>query len=249
MMKVKKRGGTAFSACLAAAMAVGAPASAQTVFFGENQNPGGVATGDPVEARNSFLSRLSGVRTESFENFAIGSSPDSITFAGSSGNIVASFTAGEGIVRNSSTAGRFATEGTQFFSTSDFFEALFSSPVAAFGFYGTDIGDFDGQLTIELLRAGGTSSILTVPNTINAADSSLLFYGVIDTANPFTGVRFGNTSTGSDTFGFDQLTIGDLGQVTGAVPEPSTWAMLLLGFGFIGGALRRRRSPMAVVPA
>lgn len=28
--------------------------------------------------------------------------------------------------------------------------------------------------------------------------------------------------------------------VTGAVPEPATWAMLILGFGVIGGAIRRR---------
>jgi len=31
------------------------------------------------------------------------------------------------------------------------------------------------------------------------------------------------------------------GPGTGAVPEPATWAMLLLGFGAIGGALRQRR--------
>lgn len=29
--------------------------------------------------------------------------------------------------------------------------------------------------------------------------------------------------------------------VTGAVPEPATWAMMLAGFGIVGGALRRRR--------
>lgn len=26
-----------------------------------------------------------------------------------------------------------------------------------------------------------------------------------------------------------------------AVPEPTTWAMMLLGFGFVGGAMRSRR--------
>ena len=31
-------------------------------------------------------------------------------------------------------------------------------------------------------------------------------------------------------------------QVTSAVPEPATWAMMILGFGLVGGALRRRRS-------
>lgn len=35
--------------------------------------------------------------------------------------------------------------------------------------------------------------------------------------------------------------------VTGAVPEPSAWALMLLGFGGVGGLLRRRRSPFATV--
>lgn len=29
--------------------------------------------------------------------------------------------------------------------------------------------------------------------------------------------------------------------VTGAVPEPSTWAMMLAGFGLVGALVRRRR--------
>jgi hypothetical protein len=29
---------------------------------------------------------------------------------------------------------------------------------------------------------------------------------------------------------------------SGAVPEPATWAMMLLGFGLVGGAMRRRKS-------
>jgi hypothetical protein len=28
---------------------------------------------------------------------------------------------------------------------------------------------------------------------------------------------------------------------TGAVPEPATWAMMMLGLGMVGGAMRRRR--------
>jgi hypothetical protein len=31
------------------------------------------------------------------------------------------------------------------------------------------------------------------------------------------------------------------GQLTAAVPEPSTWAMMLLGFGTIGAMMRRSR--------
>jgi PEP-CTERM motif len=29
---------------------------------------------------------------------------------------------------------------------------------------------------------------------------------------------------------------------TAAVPEPATWMMMILGFGFVGAAVRRRRS-------
>lgn len=31
--------------------------------------------------------------------------------------------------------------------------------------------------------------------------------------------------------------------VANGVPEPATWALLVLGFGLIGGALRRRAAP------
>ncbi len=35
---------------------------------------------------------------------------------------------------------------------------------------------------------------------------------------------------------------GIVNGLTGAVPEPATWAMLILGFGMVGGAMRRRRT-------
>ena len=41
---------------------------------------------------------------------------------------------------------------------------------------------------------------------------------------------------------FDSLTVtSDPGPLPGAVPEPSTWAMMILGFGLAGAGLRRRR--------
>ncbi|MES2903916.1 MAG: PEPxxWA-CTERM sorting domain-containing protein [Pseudomonadota bacterium] len=33
--------------------------------------------------------------------------------------------------------------------------------------------------------------------------------------------------------------------VAAAVPEPTNWAMMLLGFGAVGVAMRRRRRPTA----
>jgi hypothetical protein len=41
------------------------------------------------------------------------------------------------------------------------------------------------------------------------------------------------------------LSVPVTGPPTGAIPEPSSWAMLIAGFGLIGGTLRRRRLAMA----
>ncbi len=38
-----------------------------------------------------------------------------------------------------------------------------------------------------------------------------------------------------------------VGTVTTAVPEPATWAMMLVGFGLVGASLRRRRQDATVI--
>lgn len=54
------------------------------------------------------------------------------------------------------------------------------------------------------------------------------------TANGIHSVRFYSNNA---TVGFDNFEFGDLV----AVPEPSTWAMLIIGMGGVGAAMRRRR--------
>lgn len=63
------------------------------------------------------------------------------------------------------------------------------------------------------------------------------------------GAFFGFTTTGavnsiafqarSDIIGFDDIRFDF---VNAAVPEPATWAMMIGGFGLVGGAMRRRSS-------
>ncbi|MEA2093731.1 MAG: VPLPA-CTERM sorting domain-containing protein [Pseudomonadota bacterium] len=81
---------------------------------------------------------------------------------------------------------------------------------------------------------------LIIPNTVNAPDGSLLFYGFTDTSNSYTSVVFGNTAAGTDSFGFDDMVIGDLGQVV--VPVPA--AVWLFGSGLLGlvGMARRKKT-------
>jgi PEP-CTERM motif len=49
--------------------------------------------------------------------------------------------------------------------------------------------------------------------------------------------------TGSEQDRFDWSITGSGGLNGGGVPEPSTWALAILGFGLTGGALRRRARP------
>jgi hypothetical protein len=65
---------------------------------------------------------------------------------------------------------------------------------------------------------------------------------------------FGFTATGGDvitSIAFDtngsgvtdlrQLRVGGVRASVGAVPEPGTWAMMLIGFGAVGFSIRRRK--------
>jgi hypothetical protein len=54
------------------------------------------------------------------------------------------------------------------------------------------------------------------------------------------GIQFRNS--GSRAFELDNVAFG-------AVPEPATWAMLIAGFGLVGGAMRRRRHGSTMVTA
>lgn len=207
------------------------------IHFGEDQIPGGsvLAGGNAENARNVYLAQLSGVGNEDFEGFADGTvTPLDLLFPGSTGSIGATLS-GAGTVDDDPGAGRFATSGSTFFEVTGAFNITFSNPIAAFGFYGIDIGDFDGQITLQLELSGGGFVDLTVPNTTNGENGSLLFYGFIDPDNTYTGISFGNTNAGTDTFGFDDMVIGDAEQIS-SVPEPGVLA--LLGFGLLGLGMR-----------
>lgn len=61
--------------------------------------------------------------------------------------------------------------------------------------------------------------------------------GVAEIAGVFLDL-VGNEPAG---FAIDNLRFAQVGEVSPDVPEPSSWAMLLVGFGAVGGVLRARR--------
>lgn len=226
-----------------------AAAGAQTVYYG--QNDAGTENAAITGARGSFFSALSGgVGTETFEGLAVGtSSPITLGFPGAG----AATLTGNGAVASGNNSGAVAHAGSQYLlaitgSTGSEFRINFANPVAAFGFFGSDIGDAGSNLTLRYTRADGSTYSSQVPydyNTLPLASGNLLFYGFIDTANPFTSIEFLSTAA-DDYFGFDDMTIASKGQVVNpppvtGVPEPSTAALVGAGVAALGAAARRRR--------
>ena len=224
-----------------------APAHALVLeFFGEDL---GLGEGTPLAAfpnataaEAQFLAQLVGVGTENFEGFAAGTgAPLNLNFPGAG---MATLT-GSGSVANvapntTNGVGRYATSGSQYWETEESFGINFSAPVAAFGFYGIDIGDFEGQVTVTTV--GGLNQVFNIGNTIGGQGGGVLFWGFVSTSpvELVTSLSFGNTAAGVDFFGFDDMTIGSIEQVRPVIPEPGT--LLLIGSGLAGLAARRRRN-------
>lgn len=110
----------------------------------------------------------------------------------------------------------------------------FASPVSSFQF---DWGSIDAYNTLTI---NGTSPAIIVPgsNFINPANGDQIAAGtngrftVTGTAGElFSSVTFSSTG---NSFEVDNLA------VNGAVPEPATWALMMLGFGGMGAAMRRK---------
>lgn len=70
--------------------------------------------------------------------------------------------------------------------------------------------------------------------------------GSLTFGSPLSGTAFVPLTGGA---GRVQFSVNGAIQVNGAIPEPGTWALMLLGFGAIGASLRRRRTTTAFLAA
>ncbi|WP_293682759.1 PEPxxWA-CTERM sorting domain-containing protein, partial [uncultured Phenylobacterium sp.] len=115
----------------------------------------------------------------------------------------------------------------------------------ALAFTSTEFRIFGGtatELTLTFVDTAGevfTSTLAALPNgffNARAIDGQQIDYFSI-AANGTIGdvrqIRLGGVA------------LDDGGNVGNAVPEPATWAMMILGFGAAGAMLRRRRTAFA----
>ncbi|MEH3122164.1 MAG: PEPxxWA-CTERM sorting domain-containing protein [Sphingomonas phyllosphaerae] len=106
-----------------------------------------------------------------------------------------------------------------------------------------DFTIFDGDVYtlnafVNLAASSSEKVCSTLGGCVGYLDGSKADYGntsYFNFALP-TGVTM---LSGSGTLLSNPYTAGG---GAGAVPEPATWAMMILGFGLVGGALRRRRA-------
>lgn len=204
------------------------------VFFGEDLSGGRV---NADEANANFMSNFTGAVTEDFEAFDFNdSAPISLDF-GVCGTAALS---GNGRINDHESVGREATSGSKYWETNQNFRITFTESISAFGFYGSDIGDYGGEVILNYTN--GSTTTIGIGNTIRANDSSVLFFGFYedDINKAFDFISFSNTE-GSDWFGFDDMSIATYDQIN-SVPEPST--ILLMGIGLLGvaGYCRKRVS-------
>lgn len=177
-----------------------------------------------------FLAQVSQPGTDTFADVAAGELASSLARnAGAYGYTV------------SSASGLYGA-GNGWLSNADRREAItfsgFSSGVTALGglFFGTN--DLGNALTNQTLRITVTDTSLAQSTTLLSINSATAFFGVVSSAPLLSltiSVDDGNLLAAWPT----------VAGITAAVPEPSTYALMLAGAGVLAWAARRRNGRSA----
>lgn len=188
--------------------------------------------GDNVAAAIDGLGHSYGVGAEGF-------TPNVVLAYGSPGEDPALWTTGYGNLTNVLFNDRDGdtTFTTRFTADAGYLVDLYSFDLASF---------LNGGQTIQgfTIRDMGANSVLF-------SQGSTVITGVTRNSFSFSGLSANSleivvnlTGLGgvSDDIGMDNVRFGQSLVPTGGVPEPTTWAMMILGFGAAGSMIRKRRA-------
>lgn len=212
----------ALPAALGAALVFGGAAQAAVTFVGYQT---------ALNPDETLVTGFEGGPTLGDVTFLTGGyalSGSAVLFTGSAGGVSAAPATGAG-----------AADTTQYLSVQGGQSAFLDTPLLrSISFY---VGSLDGFNSFTFSLADGSTQVVTgaMLDALPATDAN--------------GNQTGFTTNGRVTFSFDSaitgvqlasgtnsLEISDVGAVA-AVPEPATWAMMIIGFGGVGGLLRHRQ--------
>jgi hypothetical protein len=132
-------------------------------------------------------------------------------------------------------------DATQYLSVGQGQSAVLATPhLSSISFY---VGSLDAFNSFAFELADGSTEVVT--------GAALAAIPGLDA----DGDQTGSTSNGRLTFSFgsaidqvtlasagDSLEVSDIGALSAAIPEPTSWALMICGFGGAGLVLRRRRT-------
>jgi hypothetical protein len=262
-----------------ALLASGAALAELKTFPGLNLSPDSKPSGEPLTVRNSFIEALASFSSDGLTN-AFSGTPKETTFSllGGAATLKGADSTLNGLTNVGCTEGDNAVCSGRFDTTGDFdpvgqkggawwdtavgFTIGFTQAVSAFGFYASDVGDWDGELSLTLMDTTGKTVDIPIRATQAATgnptsfgrvgtsdpvpNGTLLFFGFTDTERQYTSIQFNlkqkDGATTLDYLGFDDFITGPLktvGPPTG-VPEPATLALVAASLGALAATRRRR---------
>ncbi len=132
----------------------------------------------------------------------------------------------------------------------NFLNVQTNSTAAVRTVFGQPSTDFTnrGTVTYDANTLGGFASFPDRTNVRFTNGENFLGLRVTSGGQDFFGFAF-TTNTVLNSFGFETqpgVGITATRAIPAPVPEPATWAMLILGFGAVGFALRRRKVQTAL---
>lgn len=104
--------------------------------------------------------------------------------------------------------------------------------------YDNALGSTGGDILFTFTDAGGSSN-----QTVTIDTTPGLQTFAFNRAN-LLSFTIAPQNTNGGWIQFDNIVVDEIGS---PVPEPATWAMMIAGFGMVGGAIRRRRGMQAAL--
>jgi hypothetical protein len=148
----------------------------------------------------------------------------------------------------------YTTVGTSSYADND----IGTTAIANFGDAGIAKGTFTDTLKFTTAVSGDTSAAITITayskffSAFSATLDGHALTGVLTNGAETFTIDISSLAAGLQTLvisGTSKGSAGYSGNIAAPVPEPSTWALSILGFGLIGGMLRSRRRTMGTLAA